>query len=334
MDGRRADQRRVGCAAAGHELHPIHARQGSGHVRQLVGPDRSPRVEPAGQALPECLRLLVDLLEHEVGEAALLGGLRRPVHARHEPLARGPVDGRDRGARRAKVDDVPILEEDHPVRVRQDRGDVGGEERLAVTEPHHERDVLPRAHQPVRLTAMHDRHRVGALDLRKRRTNGVGQVAGVRVLDQVREGLRVGVGAEHVPARLEAVAQLAEVLDDAVVDHGDGAGAVDVRVGVQVVRAAVRRPARVGEPDPRVRRPVQERRRKVGQLPRPLLDEELARLGDERDPGRVVAAILQAPEPLEENGSRRPGTRVPNDAAHAVESLRRANRISMAAGLV
>ena len=53
-----------------------------------------------------------------------------------------------------------------------------------------------------------------------------------------------------------------------------------------------------------------------------------------RNARRVVAAILQAPKPLEENGSRRPGTGVPNDAAHAVESLRRANRTSMAAGLV
>ena len=42
--------------------------------------------------------LLVDLLEHEVVEAALLGGLRRPVHARHEPLARRPVDAGDRDA--------------------------------------------------------------------------------------------------------------------------------------------------------------------------------------------------------------------------------------------
>ena len=42
-------------------------------------------------------------------------------------------------------------------------------------------------------------------------------------------------------------AQLGGVLDDAVVDDGDAAGRVDVRMGVAVARLAVGRPARVGD---------------------------------------------------------------------------------------
>jgi hypothetical protein len=218
--------------------------------------------------------------------------------------------------------------------VSKDRRDVGGDERLAVPEPHDERHILPGPHEPVLLAAVHDGHRVGALDPRQGGPDGVREVARVRLLHEVRQRLRVGLRAEHVPARLQPVAQLAEVLDDPVVNDSDGARAVHVRMGVEVVRAAVGRPPGMGEADSRARRPVEERRPEVGQLARPLLDEELAGLGDQGDPGRVVAAVLEAPKPLEKDRSGRPGTRVTNDAAHAVECLRCANRTSMAAGLV
>ena len=73
------------------------------------------------------------------------------------------------------------------------------------------------------------------------------------------------------------------------------AGAVDVRVGVQVVRAAVGRPARVGEAD---RRRSASRSAsavaRLASLPARFSTKTAARLGHERDPGRVVAAVLEA----------------------------------------
>ena len=79
--------------------------------------------------------------------------------------------------------------------------------------------------------------------------NGLGQIAVVGLLDEVRERLGVRVGSEDVAALAQAVAQLLEVLDDAVVDDRDLARAVGVGMGVEVIRPAVRRPARVGEAD-------------------------------------------------------------------------------------
>ena len=276
----------------------------------------------------------MDLLEHEVVEASLLGGLRGPVHQGDEPLARRSVDAGDGDPRRADVDHVALLEEDDPVGVGQDRRHVGGDERLVVSQPHHERHVLACPDEAIRLAAVHDGHRVRAFHASQRGPHGIREVARIRLLDEVRQRLGVGLGGEHVAPRLQPVAQLAEVLDDPVVDDGDRAGAVHVRVGVEVVRASVGCPAGMREADAGVRRPVEEGRAEVGELARPLLDEELARLGDQRDPRRVVAAILQAPKPFEEDRAGRPRTRVTDDAAHAVECLRCANRASMAAGLV
>src|SRR3712207_7426107 len=59
------------------------------------------------------------------------------------------------------------------------------------------------------------------------------------LLDEVGDHLGVGVGATHVVALLEPADQQLDVLDGAVVDDGDLAVAVQVRVGVAVGRRAV-----------------------------------------------------------------------------------------------
>ena len=168
--------------------------------------------------------------------------------------------------------------------------------------------------------------RVGAFELAQGVPDGVGEVALVGLLDEVGDRLGVGLRGQRVAARLEAVAQLAEVLDDAVVDDRDLAGAVAVRVGVEVVRASVGGPARVGEADRRVRGPVGDGRLEVDQLAGALLDEQVTGVVDERDAGRVVAAVLEALEPLDEDGPRLPGTGVTDDAAHLGLPLARARR--------
>ena len=52
-------------------------------------------------------------------------------------------------------------------------------------------------------------------------------------------------------------------------------------------------------------------------LPARFSTNSVARVVDERDAGRVVAAVLEALEPLDEDRARLPGTRVADDAAHA-----------------
>ena len=318
------DERGVEGAAAGDELDPGDVLEALGQPGDLVDHDPVVPVDPPGDALAQRLGLLVDLLEHEVLVAALLGGLGRPVDGRHGALARGAVHVGDGHAPRPQVGHVAILEEDDPVGVGEDRRDVGGEKGLAVAETDDERHVLAGADQPVALADVHDREGVRTLELAEGVTDGIGEVALVRLLDEVGDRLRVGLRGEDVAARLESVAQLAEVLDDPVVDDRDGARAVAMRMGVQVVRPAVRRPAGVGQPDRGVGRAIGEGGLEVDQLARPLLDEQVAGVVDEGDPGRIVAAVLEPLEPLDEDGARLPRTRVADDAAHTVKSSARA----------
>ncbi len=298
----------------------------------LVDRDVVATVDPAGDALAQRLGLLVDLLEHEVLVAALLGGLGRPVDRRHVTLADDPVDIGDRDAPRSQVGDVAVLEEDDPVGMGEDRGHVRGEEALAVAEADDERHVLAGPDEPVALADMHDHERVRALEQAQGMADGVGQVALVRLLDEVGDRLGVGLGGEGVAARLEPVPQLAEVLDDPVVDDRDLAGAVAVGMGVQVVRAAVGRPAGVGEADGRVRRAVGDGGLEVDQLAGPLLDEQVAGVVHERDARRIVAAVLEPLEALDQDRARLPRAGVADDAAHTVTSSARADSVQVGTG--
>ena len=135
-------------------------------------------------------------------------------------------------------------------------------------------------------------------------------------LDEVRQDLGVGLGAQLVAARLQLGAQLQVVLDDAVVDDDDVAGAVAVRVGVVVRRLAVRRPARVADAgarrrDTRPRAPA----RSAESLPAPLVTLDLAVVED-GDAGAVVAAILEPLQSIEQQRRRVTLARVADDAAH------------------
>ena len=146
--------------------------------------------------------------------------------------------------------------------------------------PDHERRVAPRAHDHVRGVRVDREQREGALQPPADPPHCLGQTSAVTaslptlarvreasplrspgaalavttpleqrqlVLEQVGRALGVGVAGELDPARLELGPQPGEVLDDAVVDHGEAAGRGAVRVGVAVGRAAVGGPA--GVPD-------------------------------------------------------------------------------------
>ena len=110
------------------------------------------------------------------------------------------------------------------------------------------------------------------------------------------------------PRRLEAVAQLAEVLDDPVVDDRDLARAVAVGMGVEVVRAARGWPSGCARARSR-RAGVRSASAvwRLASLPARFSTKRSPCLVDERDPRRVVAAVLEAPQPLDAGSDLPPG---------------------------
>ena len=166
LDRGRADERRVVGAAAGDQLDPVDRAQDLLEPGQFLDVDPVVAGHPAGDGLAERLGLLVDLLEHEVLVAALLGGLGRPVDRRSPCRSSGrPSTSVIVTPHGSQVGDVAVLEEHDPVRVGEDRGHVGGQEALPVREAHDERHVVAGPDQAIALAPVHRDDGVGALGL-------------------------------------------------------------------------------------------------------------------------------------------------------------------------
>ena len=190
-----------------------------------------------------------------------------------------------------------------------------------VAESNHQRRVEPRPDEELRVVGREHRQRVSTADALQGGADGAEEVPLVVGFDQVRNDLGVGVGGELMARCLQLGLQLGEVFDDAVVDDEDPVVTVGVRVGVDVSRLPVGRPARVADP--------QLASRHVGLE---LLDQHVhlgLGLGDARvvglaggrhlqhgDASRVVAAVLEALQALHQDRSRLLVAEVADDSAH------------------
>ena len=121
---------------------------------------------------------------------------------------------------------------------------------------------------------------------------------------------------------LEFIAQLGEILDDAVVDDRDLLILAHMRMGISVGRAAVGCPAGVTDPG---RRPGQrilaEQDLEVDELACLLAHLE-ASVRDDRDPRRVITAVFEATEAGYHDLESLLLTDVANDSAHDAQPNR------------
>ena len=315
LEGVLGHQAGVEARAAGDHRHLGDGPQLLVAQVELVEHHRSRAVHPTAQGVDDGLGLLVDLLGHEVVEAALLGRLHVPGDPAHLGLDELAAHGRDPDRSGSQLGQLVVVEHDDVPGVLQDRGDVGGEEAHAVENPDDERRDAPGGDDELGLRQRDHPEGERPADLAHDVADGGGQVEalGEGLLDQVGEHLGVGLGAEHVPPLHQALGQLDVVLDDPVVHERHRAGAVEVRVGVALRRLAVGRPAVVTDPGALAvregRRGAAEGGHRVGAVGDAQL---LDRLGvDEGDPRRVVAAVLEALEAVEQDAERIIGTVTP-----------------------
>ncbi len=260
--------------------------------------------------------LLEDLLEHERLVPGLLGALLVPVDLL--PLGHldlGAADEEPNSFRR-DLDDVAVARVQHGPGLAEEGGDRGGEEVFALAEPDDERGLMPDADEHVGLVVVDGDDREVALELRVHADERLHEIALVRFLEEVNHDLGVRLGRERVAALGELLAQVDIVLDDPVEDDRQPVGlAAGERVRVLLGHGAVRRPARVAEPVMR-----------VGGVGIGCLDEvpegadgphvvERVLLA-QRDPGRVVAPVLEPAQSLQEQRLRVARSDVSDDSAH------------------
>ena len=118
---------------------------------------------------------------------------------------------------------------------------------LAVAIADRERRAVAGADHQIVLAGEDEAEREGAAQLRQRRLHRLDRLDAAleQAVDQMQHDLGIGLGLEHRALLLELLAQLAKILDDAVVDHGDAIGRVRMRVVLG--RLAVGGPAGVAD---------------------------------------------------------------------------------------
>ena len=207
-----------------------------------------------------------------------------------------------------------------------ERGDIGADEHLAVADAEHQRRRAAGGDDRARLVGVGEHQREVALQPAQHGQHRGDEVAGgVAVLvlpgDQVHGDLGVGVAGELHAGGLQLVAQVGEVLDDAVVDDGDLAGGVAVRVGVAVGGPAVGGPAGVAHPGgARSALPGRfgvQRGFQVGQPAGTAAHRQSAATVDQGDTGGVVAPVLHSAQRIHHDIAGGTVPDVADDSAHS-----------------
>ena len=124
---------------ARHYEHLVHLAEQVGVHVQLVQGEEAVRSHPTHEGVPNGRGLLVDLLQHEVVEAALLRPGNVPLDLERLREELGAVEVGERPSVGRDLHDLALLDGDHRCRPRQDRRDVRGKQGLTVTEAHDQR---------------------------------------------------------------------------------------------------------------------------------------------------------------------------------------------------
>ena len=107
------------------------------------------------------------------------------------------------------------------------------------------------------------------------------------------------------------------VFDDSVVDDGKLAARADMGMGVDLARRAVRCPAGVSHTDAALK--IGAAVNGVAERLQPalcLFHLQLVLLGDDRNAGGVIAAVLKPRKTVQQNGGSLLGTYKSNDSTH------------------
>ena len=261
------------------------------------------------------VRLVMDLLLHEVPVVALLhqGGGRR--HEAHRAL--GGLAGLIEDLRAVVVDGdvIAFFQIGDAVGEGPHRQGVGAQEHLAVAIGHHQRAASASPHDQGVLALNQHRQGIGAGEpvqggLQGRDRGQAGVKLGVQ---QLGDHLGIGLALEDPAGRLQALPEFGVVLNDAVVHQGDAAGLV--RVGVALGGDAVGGPAGMADADGGLQRIGGQHLLKRPDLALGAAALDLA-AHHAGDPGRIIAAVFQPLQAVDQPLLHRPRPDDADDPAH------------------
>ena len=308
---------------AGNHVHAVDVVELLEGQAQLIDVELTGRRHTANQRVAHDARLLVDLFEHKVGVAALFGHVQIPVDVGdlgldHVAGLVGVLDTRGR-----ELGKLTVLEHHHVAGGVDKRDDVGGDVGAGLARADDDRGILTGHGDHAGLVGAHGSQAIGAHHVGAGLAHGGHQVVrlGIRLFDQMREDLGIGLALKVMAAALQLLAQLGEVLDDAVVDDGDATVAAGVGMSVDNGRLAVSGPASMADTAGSVAVDVGKLALQARDLAHAADDVEVSR-GTlaylERNARGVIAAILHTLEARDQDVLCNIRAGVADDSAHRI----------------
>ena len=198
------------------------------------------------------LRLLVNLLRHEMPVIALVDEKRRGQRLDAPPLDRLIMRIAEFGAMARQNGEIAVFEIGELIGERRQRQRIGAEIDFAASSPSPKPTTSgapsPRADQEILLAVEQNGERESALEPRQARCHRIDRrkAGRHRLGEEMGDHLGIRVAFELMPLAAQLVAQLAKILDDAVMDDGDLA--IGMRMRIAFGRLAMCRPARMADP--------------------------------------------------------------------------------------
>src|SRR5580692_811072 len=238
-------------------------------------------------------RLLVNFLRHEMAVATLVDQRGRCA-CYNKGAVRGParfVIDRDGGP--ANNNDITILQIRNAVRERREGERIGTEIGFVRPVTHRKRASLARTDKQTFFALENHRETIRAGETAHGFLRRIfGRETAIEIIgDEMHGDFGIGFGLEFVAAREQLVAQLAEILDDAVMHQRYARGRMRMRV--DLCRLAMRGPARMADARMACERMVVQHRVETVKLAgrAAAFDFAIYKRGDAR---RVVAAIFES----------------------------------------
>ena len=224
--------------------------------------------------------------------------------------------GRGNGvAVRREHGQLVLVQMHHLVGVPHHGRHVGGREISVLSHPDDQGAPSSGNHDLAGPVAMNDGKPEGALHLEHGLAHGLAQIPLKVQGNQMGQHLRVRLGAEPDALLLQVLLNGMVVLDDPVVDHEHVLGHVAVRVGVLLGRLPVGGPPGVGDPAGPGKIQIFHLAFQLHDpSDRPVEIHTVSMLYGQT--GRIVSAILEPLEPLDQNGLGLVLSHITNDAAH------------------
>ena len=212
---------------------------------------------------------------------------------------------------------IAILEIGDAIGEGRERHGIGAEKHLAIAMADRQRRAVAGADHQVLLAVEHDGEGEGAFEPPEHGAHRLARrpTAGQRLVDEMGHDLGVGLGGEILAPGNELVLQLPEILDDPVMDDDHLAG--DMGMGIGLVGHAMGGPAGMADAGrPAQRLLVQPACQAVELAWRPGAGHSA--VAENRDAGRVIAAIFEPPQRLQDPWRDVARPQYSDDAAHCL----------------